>query len=88
MRMTTTTSLRPTRMSFCMDLIRRLDSSERSIIPSTLSYSSYGTNLSKYQDLRCRSLPAAAHQLDVGAILLDLLYLDHHQRVHFGVPAQ
>lgn len=39
-RNTTTTSLRPTRMSFCIDRIRRRESSESRIMPSMLSYSS------------------------------------------------
>src|SRR5438046_3067118 len=37
---TTTTSLRPTLMSFWILRIRRLESSERRIMPSMLSYSS------------------------------------------------
>ena len=38
---TTTTSFRPTRMSFWIDRIRLRESSDRRIMPSVLSYSSY-----------------------------------------------
>jgi hypothetical protein len=55
-RITTTTSFRPSRINFCTDRIRLRDSSERRIIPSMPSYSSYAGSAT------IRSRPAAVEQ--------------------------
>jgi hypothetical protein len=62
-----------------MDRIRRLESSESKIIPSTLSYSSC-----RGGELGGRRGSERAYQLDIGAHLLYLLHLDHDELIRLG----
>jgi hypothetical protein len=74
-RMTTATSLRPTRMILLTDRIRLRDNSESKIIPSILSYSSY-----------CQSRhDKGTYKFDIGSHLLNGDDLDHYEGVHLYV---
>ena len=94
-RSTTTTSLRLTRMSFWIDRIRLLESSESKIIPSMLSYSSYLWIKQSYEQVHLFYTPIqwdsrrireeATYKFDIGTHFRNMSDLDHDQFIDFWV---
>lgn len=82
-RRTTTTSFRPTRMSFWIDRIRRLESSESRIMPSMLSYSSYLHKTDERVRIHCRE--RKTYEFDIGTHLGDLAHLHHDELVDLRI---